>query len=113
MSLRDRMAKGMSITLTDDDEAAAASMKPTVPVTGPGQTMQITALRKQIEELKTELAKRDDVSIHNPVFRQPEQARSRRLADDAEHPTRQRAEARRSDAGKQRMPRTAFHGAGW
>ncbi|MEM5372237.1 ParB/RepB/Spo0J family partition protein [Paraburkholderia azotifigens] len=63
MSLRDRMAKGMSITLTDDDEAAAASMKPTVPVTGPGQTMQITALRRQIEDLKTELAKRDDVSV--------------------------------------------------
>jgi ParB family transcriptional regulator, chromosome partitioning protein len=58
-ALKDRMAKGLAIMLTEEDEAAAASMKPNMPTTGPGQTMQITALRKQIEDLKGELAKRD------------------------------------------------------
>ncbi|WP_168788548.1 ParB/RepB/Spo0J family partition protein [Paraburkholderia aromaticivorans] len=62
MSLKDRMAKGLAITLTAEDEATAASMKPTMPTTGPGQTMQITALRKQIEELKGELEKREGAS---------------------------------------------------
>ncbi|MGF6768027.1 ParB family chromosome partitioning protein [Paraburkholderia sp. GAS199] len=62
MSLKDRMAKGLAITLTAEDEATAASMKQTMPTTGPGQTMQITALRKQIEELKGELEKKNGAS---------------------------------------------------
>ncbi|MPW20056.1 ParB/RepB/Spo0J family partition protein [Paraburkholderia sp. CNPSo 3157] len=59
-SLKEKMAKGFAISLTEEEEATAASMRSTTPVTGPGQTMQITALRKQIEELKAELKKRDD-----------------------------------------------------
>ena len=58
-SLKDRMSKGLAISFTAEDEAAAASMKPTGPTTGPGQTMQVAALRKQIEELKFQLAEKE------------------------------------------------------
>lgn len=58
-SLKERMAKGLSITLTPEDEAVAASMKAPGPTTGPGQTMQIAALRKQLEEAKAALAAKD------------------------------------------------------
>ncbi|SAK82145.1 ParB, partition protein [Caballeronia calidae] len=59
-SLRDRLSKGLSITLSDEDEAQAASMKPTAPTTGPGQTMTINALRKQIADLKSQLDAQDE-----------------------------------------------------
>lgn len=58
MSLRDRMSKGFSIALSDEDEAQAASMKATAPTTGPGQTMTIAALRKQIADLTAQLEAR-------------------------------------------------------
>src|ERR1700744_1539910 len=58
-SLRDRLSKGLSITLSPEDEAAAAAMKPSAPTTGPGQTMQVAALRKQIDDLKAELAAKE------------------------------------------------------
>ncbi|SAL80964.1 ParB, partition protein [Caballeronia terrestris] len=58
-SLRDRLSKGLSIALSDEDEAQAASMKATAPTTGPGQTMTIAALRKQIADLKSQLEARD------------------------------------------------------
>jgi ParB family chromosome partitioning protein len=58
-SLRDRLSKGLSITLSDEDEAQAASMKPAAPTTGPGQTMTINALRKQISDLKSQLEAQD------------------------------------------------------
>jgi ParB family transcriptional regulator, chromosome partitioning protein len=58
-SLRDRMKIGASITLNADDEATAASMKSATPITGPGQTMQIAGLRKQLEEAKLKLTERD------------------------------------------------------
>ncbi|CAL8480962.1 ParB/RepB/Spo0J family partition protein [Caballeronia sp. S22] len=54
-SLRDRMSKGFAISLSDEDEAQAAAMKPSTPTTGPGQTMTIAALRKQIADLKEQL----------------------------------------------------------
>ncbi|MCG1039395.1 MULTISPECIES: ParB/RepB/Spo0J family partition protein [Burkholderiaceae] len=57
--LKERMSKGLSITLTAEDEAVAASMKPPGPTTGPGQTMQIAALRKQLAEAKAALAAKD------------------------------------------------------
>jgi ParB family transcriptional regulator, chromosome partitioning protein len=60
MSLRDRISQRMTISLNSEDEAAAATMKSTGPTTGPGQTMQIAALRQQLNEAKAELAKRGD-----------------------------------------------------
>lgn len=72
-SLRDRMTKGLAITFTADDEAAAASMKPTAPTTGPGQTMQIVALRKQLEEAKSELAAVKDGSATQAKIKELEE----------------------------------------
>lgn len=58
-SLRERMTKGLSITLSPEEEAAADSMRASTPITGPGQTMQIAALRRQLEEAKLTLTERD------------------------------------------------------